>query len=231
MTQENLKNENENDFASNKNEENLDNQESENKEEIIDEVEGSEDNPEANDQNSEQQEEENLDSNNEEEESAPEMSLEDQVKDLEDRNLRLLAEMQNIRSRHQKDMKEAREFAVTSFAQDMILVLENINRAKESIPDGDNQVYKNILEGINMIREEVINVFTKQGIERVAPEVGDDFDYKIHQAVVQIPTNEVAEGKVCQLIHAGYLMKERVLRPAMVGVAKKVEEFKEADSE
>lgn len=176
----------------------------------------------------EQEAEENLD-NSENEESNEnsaedvegEMSLEEQVKDLEDRNLRLLAEMQNLRTRHIKDVKDAREYAISGFAQDMLTILENLNRAKENIPDDEeNEIFKNLVEGINLVREEVIRTFGNHGIKRVAPEPGDDFDYKFHQALVQIPTNEFPDGKVVQLIHAGYTIKDRILKPAMVGVAK-----------
>lgn len=166
-----------------------------------------------------------------EEEEIKEMSSEEAILDLEDRNLRLLAEMQNLRSRHQKDMKEAREYAITAFAQDMITILENLNRAKDNIPDEDNEIFKNLVEGINLVREEVIRTFAKHGIERIAPEPGDDFDYKFHQALVQIPTNEYPDGKVVQLIHAGYTIKDRILKPAMVGVAKAVTEEEQEQSD
>jgi molecular chaperone GrpE len=160
----------------------------------------------------------------------PEVSLEEKLKEAEEQNLRLLAEMQNIRNRHQKDMKEAREYATTSFAQDMIHVLENLNRAKESIPEEENEIFKSILEGINMTREEVIRIFGKHGIERVAPNPGEKFDYKVHQAVVQIPTEEFDEGCVVQLIQAGYMMKDRILKAAMVSVAKKPDFQAQGDS-
>lgn len=159
-----------------------------------------------------------------------EMTLEEQVQDLEDRNLRLLAEMQNLRNRHQKDMKEAREYAIAGFAQDMLTILENLNRAKENIPDQDNEIFHNLLEGIDLVREEVIRTFGNHGINRIAPKPGDDFDYKIHQALVQIPTNEFPDGKVVQLISAGYTIKDRILKPAMVGVAKAVSENDEEQS-
>ncbi len=161
------------------------------------------------------------------EEIIKEPSLEEKVKELEDRNLRLLAEMQNIRNRHNKEVKDTREYAITGFANDMITVLENLNRAFDSIPSIEDEIYKKIIEGLNLTYSELKRIFERYGIERVAPNAGEKFDYKVHQAVVQIPTNEVEEGTIAQLIHAGYTIKDRVLRPAMVGVAKKVEESKE----
>ena len=122
-------------------------------------------------------------------------------------------------------MKETREYAIAGFAQDMLTILENLNRAKENIPDDeDNEIFKNLVSGVDLVREEVIRTFSNHGIERVAPEPGEDFDYKFHQALVQIPTNEFPDGKVVQLIHAGYTIKDRILKPAMVGVAKAVPE-------
>ncbi len=167
-----------------------------------------------------------------EEEVNIELSPDEQIQDLEDRNLRLLAEMQNLRGRNQKDMKEAREYAIAGFAQDMLTILENLNRAKDNIPvEEENEVFKQLVVGIDLVREEVIRTFAKHGIERVAPEPGDDFDYKFHQALVQIPTNEVADGKVAQLIHAGYTIKDRILKPAMVGVAKAAPEANDRPEE
>ncbi len=153
-----------------------------------------------------------------------EPNLEDKVKELEDKNLRLLAEMQNMRARNAKEIKDAREYAITAFANDMITVLENLNRAFDSIPNHEDELYKSILEGLNLTYNEVKNIFNKYGIDRIAPNNGEKFDYKFHQAVVQIPTNEFEEGAIAQLIHAGYTLKDRILRPAMVAVAKKVEE-------
>lgn len=156
------------------------------------------------------------------EEKAPEMTLEEQVKDLEDRNLRLLAEMQNLRARHQKDLKDTREYAVSGFANDMIALSEDIYRAREAIPNADDEIYKKILAGIDLTIDELKKVFAKHGIERIMPKAGDKFDYRLHQAVVQVPTNEFDEGNIVSLINAGYSLKERLLRPAMVAVAKKL---------
>lgn len=185
-------------------------------------------------QSSEQMKEENIETQTEqaaEEAQASEQSAEptyedlaNEVAELKDKNLRLLAEMQNLRTRQQKDLKDAREYAITGFANDMLVVLENLNRANETIPQSEDETFKSFVEGLNMVREEVNRILGKYGIERVAPNTGDDFDYKVHQAVVQVPTNEVAEGKIVQLIQAGYTLKERPLRPAIVAVAKKVEE-------
>jgi len=150
------------------------------------------------------------------------LTPEEEIKDLIDRNLRLLAEMQNLRARHQKDLQATREYAVSGFANDMVNLSENIYRAREAIPAAEDEVYKKILHGLDLTIEELKKVFTKHGIERVAPNAGDKFNYALHQAVVQVPTNEFEEGCIVNLITAGYSLKERLLKPALVAVAKKV---------
>jgi molecular chaperone GrpE len=162
-----------------------------------------------------------------EEEKPQQLSPEEQIKDLEDRNLRLLAEMQNLRVRQQKDLKDTREYAVAGFANDMISLSENIYRARDAIPSVEDELYSKILQGIDLTIDELKKVFDKHGIKRIAPNVGDKFDYTIHQAIAQVPTNDVADGCVLSLIAAGYTLKERVLRAAMVAVAKNVAEVKE----
>ena len=161
-----------------------------------------------------------------------ELTPEEEIAVLKDKNLRLLAEMQNVRARHQKDLKDTREYAVSGFANDVIGISENVYRAKESIPtdDGDEK-YTKILDGVGLIIEEMKKVFDRHDIERIDPKKGDKFDYKFHQAMVQVPTNEQDEGTIVDLINAGYTLKERVLRPAMVAVAKKVEVVDEAKTE
>jgi molecular chaperone GrpE len=163
----------------------------------------------------------------EQEEILQKLSPEEQIKDLEDRNLRLLAEMQNLRVRQQKDLKDTREYAVAGFANDMISLSENIYRARDAIPSAQDELYSKILQGIDLTIDELKKVFDKHGIKRIAPNVGDKFDYAIHQAIAQVPTNDVADGCVVSLIAAGYTLKERVLRAAMVAVAKNVAEVKE----
>lgn len=161
----------------------------------------------------------------------PQLSPEEQIKDLEDRNLRLLAEMQNLRVRQQKDLRDMREYAVAGFANDMISLSENIYRARDAIPSAEDELYSKILQGIDLTIDELKKVFDKHGIKRIAPNVGDKFDYTIHQAIAQVPTNDVADGCVVSLIAAGYTLKDRVLRAAMVAVAKKVEEVVEGAQE
>lgn len=150
--------------------------------------------------------------------------LQAQIAELKEDNLRLLAEMQNIRTRHEKDLKGTREYAISNFANDMLTILENLNRAKDAIPqDESDEKYVKMVEGLELVSVEVRKIMEKYGIQRLAPQAGEKFDYKLHQAMVQIPTTEFEDGVIYQLIQAGYTMKDRVLRPAMVSVAKKIE--------
>jgi molecular chaperone GrpE len=155
----------------------------------------------------------------------PEKSSDEIITELNDKNLRLLAEMQNLRSRTAKDLDDARKYAITSFAQDLILVLDNLERAKANIPQDKltDEAFKNVFEGVEMTFNELLKTLAQHGIERIEPKAGDKFDYKIHQALVQIPTAEFEEGAIVNIVSPGYIIKDRILRPAMVAVAKKLE--------
>jgi molecular chaperone GrpE len=153
------------------------------------------------------------------------LTPEEEIKDLTDKYLRALADNQNLRARASKDLEDARKYSMTGFAQDLIEVMENLHRAKTSIPEEkrEDDATKSILEGVEMTLNALESAFKKHGIERISPNQGDDFDYNFHQAVVQVPTEEVAEGKIYNIVQAGYVLKDRILRPAIVAVAKKAE--------
>jgi molecular chaperone GrpE len=158
--------------------------------------------------------------NSEDEQDEPESSTNREA-ELQDQLLRTAAELQNVRNRAQKEVDDVRKYAVTNFAKDMIGVLENLRRAQESIADEDmtdKPELTNFAEGVELTASELLKVFSRHGLERIDP-VGEEFDHDFHQALVQIPTNEFEPGKVCQVMAAGYKIKDRLLRPAMVGVA------------
>lgn len=151
----------------------------------------------------------------------PELSTQEEITEVKDKLLRTIAEMENLRRRTEKDVEEARKYSVSSFAQDLITVLENLHRAEESVPAEEvekNELLKNIAEGIKITKNDLLNVFAKHGIERINPQ-GEKFDHTYHQAVVQIPDEKHEPGTVVQVMQAGYTIKGRLLRPAMVGVA------------
>lgn len=146
--------------------------------------------------------------------------LQSEVADLKDRLLRAVAETENVRRRAEKDKTDAAAYGVTSFARDMLTVSDNLKRALETLPEETPDDLKGFVEGVTMTERELLNTLERHGIKEVNPEVGDKFDHKFHQAMFEVPTNDHAPGSIMQVVAAGYVIKDRLLRPAMVGVAK-----------
>jgi molecular chaperone GrpE len=152
--------------------------------------------------------------------SENEASMEDKLKD---QLMRALADAENTRKRAQKEVDDAYKYAVGNFAKDLVAVLENLYRAEESIPAEEaekNELFSNLYKGVEMTKNEFIRVFEKHGLKRINP-MGEKFDHNLHQAVAQIPDAEHEEGTVVQVLQAGYILQDRLIQPAMVGVAKK----------
>ena len=142
---------------------------------------------------------------------------------LKEQLLLSAADMQNLRKRHDKQLTEAHAYAVTSFAKSLIPVMENLYRALEFKPNAENSSpeLENALAGVEMTKNELLKAFEDNNITRLNPEQGEAFDYNLHQAIIQIPNDEVAPGTILNVVHAGYKLKDRLLQPAMVSVAKK----------
>ncbi len=163
-------------------------------------------------------------------EAGPEMVPAEQVKaaleaagDFKDRMLRALAEMENLRKRTEREVADARTYGVTSFARDVLQVADNMHRALDAIGDelretADSKVTA-LLEGIDLTERELTKVLEKHGVKMFSP-LGEKFDPNFHQAMYEVPDPSAAPGTVAQVIQAGYLIGERVLRPAMVAVVK-----------
>tara|TARA_R110002074_G_scaffold60579_1_gene146814 strand:- start:74 stop:682 length:609 start_codon:yes stop_codon:yes gene_type:complete len=151
-------------------------------------------------------------------------ALEDALAEAQQAVLYAQAETQNVRRRLEKDAQDARAYAATGFARDMLSVMDNMQRALEAIPAEvkDEEKWKGLINGIEATGRELQSVFEKNGIKRVAS-VGLPLDPNQHQAMVEIPTDEHEPGTIVQEMQAGYVIKDRLLRPAFVGVAKKVE--------
>jgi molecular chaperone GrpE len=132
------------------------------------------------------------------------------------------AEVQNVRRRMEKEAADARAYAATNFARDILSVSDNLTRALEAIPAEmrDDEKMKPLVTGLEATGRELDSVFAKHGITRIAA-VGLPLDPNQHQAMVEIPSAEAAPGTVIAEMQAGYMIKDRLLRPAMVGVAKK----------
>lgn len=142
--------------------------------------------------------------------------------DLKDKVLRALAEVENVRRRTERDKADATKFAITSFARDLLAVGDNLRRALDSLPEDKRQdeSLEAFLTGIEMTEKELMNAFEKHGIRAVNP-LGEKFDHNFHQAMFEVESADEAPGTVVQVVQTGYVIKDRLLRPAMVGVAKK----------
>lgn len=140
--------------------------------------------------------------------------------ELKDRLLRAVAETENVRRRADKDKADASAYGVTAFARDMLNVSDNLRRALDAAPTEIADDMKSFVEGVDMTERELLNILERHGIKKVEPAVGDKFDHQFHQAMFEVPTNEHTPGSVMQVVAAGYVIKDRLLRPAMVGVAK-----------
>lgn len=148
-------------------------------------------------------------------------SMQEQIESLQDKLLRSMAECENVRSRSTKMTEEAKEYAITSFAKDLVPVMDNLSMALQHVPEDMSEPVKIIIDGVRMTSNEFENVFKKHGLERISPLPGDKFDYNTHNAISQIVTEDFAEGSIVNTMQVGYKIKDRLLRPAAVTVAKK----------
>ena len=132
------------------------------------------------------------------------------------------AETQNVRRRLEKDIADSRAYAATAFARDILSVADNLARALESIPADlrEDEKFKNLVTGIEATGREIDKVFAGHGISRIAA-MGLPLDPNQHQAMIEIPSADAEPGTVLQELQSGYMIKDRLLRPAMVAVAKK----------
>ena len=159
--------------------------------------------------------------------SAPEADpiavLEAEKADLKDKLLRLMADMENLRRRTEREVADARTYAVANFARDMLNVADNVRRAIESVPEEASKTaegaFKGLIEGIDLTERDLLKTLERHGVKRLDPQ-GQKFDPNLHQAMFEIPNAEVPNGTVLQVVQSGYVIGDRVLRPALVGVAK-----------
>jgi molecular chaperone GrpE len=146
-----------------------------------------------------------------------------EFQELKDRLLRTLAEMENLRRRTQREVEEARKFAVAGFARDLLEVPDNLARALAAVPTEARQqseFMKNLVLGVEMTERSLLSAFEKHQIRPVDPKKGDRFDHNLHQAMFEVPTDAQPPGTVAEVIQDGYVIADRLLRPALVGVAK-----------
>lgn len=157
-------------------------------------------------------------------ETDPVAELEAQVSDLKDRLLRAAAEMENTRKRTERDKQDAVKFAAASFARDMLEVSDNLRRALGALNEDDrSQVpdsVKALIEGVEMTDRQLLATFERHGVREITPAEGEKFDPNLHEAMFEVPGTGQPAGTVVQVMSAGYMIGDRLLRAARVGVAK-----------
>lgn len=141
---------------------------------------------------------------------------------LKDQLLRALAEAENVRRRAQRDREDAAKYGISNFARDMLQVADNLNRALEHIPAealAQDEALKSLYDGVLATERQMEAAFERQGIRKISP-LGEKFDSNLHQAMFEVPGTGQPNGTVVQVLQDGYVIHDRLLRPAMVGVAK-----------
>ena len=165
--------------------------------------------------------EENLVTEENEANNQPEeISLEDKVKELEDRLLRSAAEIENIRKRSEKERAEAYKIGISIFVKDFVPVLDNIERALSSLKDSGEINYESFVEGISATEKDIISLLEKHGIQQINP-INEKFDPLFHEALFEAESDDHEPGFVTQVIEVGYVIDKRLIRAAKVGVSSK----------
>jgi molecular chaperone GrpE len=166
-----------------------------------------------------EEEVEEIDLTEEPEDIDPVEALQKEVADLKDRLMRSLAEQENLRKRGERDRRDAETYGGQKLARDLLSVSDNMKRALETVKEDQREANKGLIEGIELTQRELISAFAKHKITPIAPEVGDKFDPNMHQAMFEAPFPDVKAGHILQVMAEGYLIGDRLLRPAQVGVS------------
>ena len=167
-------------------------------------------------------------------EKVAELTIEEKLKETEDKLLRSLAEIENQRRRFEKEIKDAFEFGSFNFAKESLAILDNLERAKIAIKNDEilksNKDLNKFLENISIVEKDLISIFEKNRIIKLKTK-GKKFDPNLHQAMTEIEDDQSEAGTIIQEIQSGYMLGERLLRPALVGIAKKKETKNEEKKE
>ena len=168
-------------------------------------------------------------------EESKELSLDEKIKELEEKIVRLYAEMENQRRRYDKEKDEAFEYGGFSFAKEALNLLDNLERSKESLNNDetikDQDILKKVISHLDIIYKDMLSIFKKNNIEPIKS-IDQKLDPNLHQAMMEIEDNSKEPGTIVQEIQKGFLMKDRLLRPSLVGVSKKEvrEDLKKAEN-
>jgi len=139
--------------------------------------------------------------------------------EFKDRFMRALADAENSRKRSEKDRREAEQYGGSRLARDLLPIYDNLSRAIQAATEGDKETSSALLEGVQLTMRELLNVFKKHGVELVSPAVGDRFDPQVHQAMFEAPVPGTKAGDIIQVAAEGFMLHDRLLRPAQVGVS------------
>ena len=142
-----------------------------------------------------------------------------EVAELKDRLLRALADAENIRKRGERDRRDAELYGATRFARDLLSVHDNFDRALGNVTDSVRAEAPGLIEGIELTRRDLVNAFAKHKIAEIRPEAGERFDPKLHQAMFEAPVPGTKAGDIIQVMNVGFMIGDRLLRPAQVGVS------------
>ena len=176
--------------------------------------------------------EEDSDSEEEDTKETEEDILKEEIKTLKEEKIRVLAEMENLRKRFEREKIDSIKYGSVNFARDILSPGDNLERALSAINEEEEhpQSIKNLIEGLLMVKKELSTALEKNGIEKIDT-LNKKFDPNLHQAMMEIENNDLDEGVVVQEIQTGYMMHDRLLRPAMVGVSKKPQKATEVESD
>jgi molecular chaperone GrpE len=156
-------------------------------------------------------------------EPTPSTALEREHAEMKDRLLRTLAEMENLRKRTEREVTDARHYGASSFARDILVVADNMRRALDTVPPdaraGAEPAMKALVDGVELTERELLKALEKNGVRQFTPQ-GEKFDPNFHQAMFEVPDASVPAGSIVQVVQPGYMIGERMLRPALVGVSK-----------
>lgn len=139
--------------------------------------------------------------------------------EFKDKFMRALADAENMRKRSERDRREAENYGGSKLARDLLPVYDNMRRALQANEEADAKANEALLEGIELTMRELISVFKKHGIDPIVPEVGDKFDPQLHQAMFEAPVPGTKAGEIIQVAAEGFMLHDRLLRPAQVGVS------------
>ena len=139
--------------------------------------------------------------------------------DYKDKFMRALADAENARKRGDKARRDAEQYGGSKLARDMLPVFDNLSRAIEAVPEEHREQNKALLEGVELTLRELLSIFSKHGVTPIVPEVGDSFDPQLHQAMFEAPVPNTKAGEIIQVMTQGFMLHDRLLRPAQVGVS------------